>query len=127
MKRTHRVQRMHRLRFSSSVGPKSTSPLTPSPSKTRRGKSIRLAAGPYSYEKSCSGHSPPLSQTGQSRGWLISKNSNTAARAWTTSVVRVSTTIPSAQSVEQAVWSFGIFSMRTMQTRHEPSIPSAGW
>ena len=46
MKRTHRVQRMHRLRLRISVGPKSTSPFTPSPSNTRRGKSIRLAAGP---------------------------------------------------------------------------------
>ena len=39
------------------------------------------------YEKSCSGHSPPLSQTGQSSGWLISRNSNTLARASTTSGV----------------------------------------
>ncbi len=45
MKRTHRLQRMHRLRLSSRVGPKSTSPFTPSPSNTRRGKSIRLATG----------------------------------------------------------------------------------
>src|SRR5678815_6146878 len=52
MKRTQRVQRIHRWRFSISVGPKSTSPLTPSPSNTRRGKSIRLSAGPKVYELS---------------------------------------------------------------------------
>ena len=38
MNRTQRVQRMQRLRLSISVGPKSTSALTPSPSNTRRGK-----------------------------------------------------------------------------------------
>ena len=46
MNRTHRVHRMQRLRFSISVGPKSTSALTPSPSNVRRGNSIRLPDGP---------------------------------------------------------------------------------
>ena len=31
------------------------------------------------------------------------------------------------QTVEHAVCSFGIFSTRTMHTRHEPSTPRAGW
>ena len=57
----------------------------------------------------------------------MSRNSNTDWRAFTTSSDRVSTTIPSAQTVEQAVCSFGIFSTRTMHTRQEPSTPSAGW
>ena len=127
MNRTQRVQRMQRWRLSISVGPKSTSPLTPSPSNTRRGKSIRLSSGPNVYEKSCSGHSPPLSQTGQSSGWLTSRNSNTPARAATTSGVRVLTTMPSVQTVEHDVCSFGIFSILTMQTRHEPSMPMPGW
>ena len=35
--------------------------------------------------------------------------------------------MPSVQIVEQEVCSFGIFSTRTMQTRQEPSTPSAGW
>jgi hypothetical protein len=52
MNRTHRVQRMQRLRFSISVGPKSTSARTPSPSNTRRSNSIRLRSGPNVYEKS---------------------------------------------------------------------------
>src|SRR5215210_5278340 len=68
MKRLQRVHRMQRLRFNINVGPKSTSALTPSPSKVRRGKSIRLSSLPNAYEKSCRGHSPPLSQTGQSSG-----------------------------------------------------------
>ena len=33
--------------------------------------------GPYAIVWSCNGHSPALSQTGQSKGWLISKNSKT--------------------------------------------------
>ena len=85
MKRLQRVHRMQRLRFSISVGPKSTSALTPSPSKVRRGKSIRLSSLPNAYEKSCSGHSPPLSHTGQSSGWLIRRNSNTPLRPSTAS------------------------------------------
>ena len=88
---------------------------------------MRLSFGPKLYEKSCSGHSPPLSHTGQSSGWLISRNSNTLARASTTSGVRVETIIPSATVVEQDVCSFGIFSIFTMQTRQDPSIPSPGW
>ncbi len=46
MKRMQRVHMMQRLRFSMSVGPKSTSAATPSPSKVRRGNSMRLASGP---------------------------------------------------------------------------------
>ena len=46
MKRSQRVHMMQRLRFSISVGPKSTSALTPSPSNVRRGKSMRLCAFP---------------------------------------------------------------------------------
>ena len=126
MKRTHRVQRMQRFRFSISVGPKSTSAFTPSPSKVRRGNSIRLWSGPNVYEKSWSGHSPPLSHTGQSSGWLTSRNSNTPALAATTSSVRVCTTMPSEQMIEHDVCSFGIFSIVTMQTRHEPSMPMPG-
>ncbi len=57
----------------------------------------------------------------------MSRNSKTPARASSTSGARVSTTIPSAQSVEQEVCSFGILSILTMQTRQEPSTPSPGW
>jgi hypothetical protein len=46
MNRTQRVQRMQRFRLSMSVGPKSTSAFTPSPSNTRRGTPCRLSLGP---------------------------------------------------------------------------------
>jgi hypothetical protein len=88
---------------------------------------MRLSSGPNVYEKSCSGHSPPLSQTGQSSGWLISRNSNTLALAATTSGAFVETTMPSVHMVEQAVCSFAIFSILTRQTRQDPSMPSPGW
>ena len=72
---------------------------------------------------SCSGHSPPLSQTGQSSGWLISRNSTTAfCAAFTWSEV-VITTMPSLTAVEHAVWSFGIPSISTRHIRHAPT----GW
>ena len=48
------------------------------------------------------------------------------ARACTTSWSRVSTTIPSLQTVEHEVCSFGIFSILTTHTRHDPSTPSPG-
>src|SRR5688572_30984322 len=66
--------RSQRLRFSISVGPKSTSAFTPSPSNTRRGKSIRLDAGPNEYEKSWSGHSPPLSRSEEHTSELQSQS-----------------------------------------------------
>ena len=34
--------------------------------------------------------------------------------------------MPSVQTVEHDVWSFGIFSIFTMQTRHEPSMLMPG-
>src|SRR5674476_594655 len=37
--------------------------------------SKRLVGRPLDMAWFCSGHSPPLSQTGQSSGWLMSKNS----------------------------------------------------
>jgi len=72
---------------------------------------------------SWSGHSPPLSQTGQSSGWFTSRNSTTAFWAsWTRSVCEY-TTIPSRTGVEQAVWSFGIPSISTRHMRQAPT----GW
>ena len=84
MNRTHRVQRMQRLRLSisrrtevdvSRRRPRRRTRAAESPSGSGRGRSCT--------EKSCSGHSPPLSHTGQSSGWLISRNSKTPARAST--------------------------------------------
>ena len=72
---------------------------------------------------SCSGHSPPLSQTGQSSGWLTSRNSTTERwAAWTRSL-RVCTTMPSLTGVEQPVCSLG---MPSISTRHMRQAPT-GW
>ena len=72
---------------------------------------------------SCSGHSPPLSHTGQSSGWLMSRNSTTARWASCTRSVCVCTTIPSLTGVEQPVCSFGIPSISTRHMRQAPT----GW
>ena len=45
---------------------------------------------------SCNSHSPPLSQTGQSSGWLVSRNSSVPLRACCTIGESVWTTMPSA-------------------------------
>ena len=49
-----------------------------------------------------------------------------AARHLITLADVVVTTIPSVQTVEHDVCSFGIFSILTMQTRQEPSMPRPG-
>ncbi|MES2696705.1 MAG: hypothetical protein V4773_24770, partial [Verrucomicrobiota bacterium] len=41
-----------------------------------------LSPGPYAMVWSCRGHSPPLSQTGQSRGWFTNRNSSTPSWAF---------------------------------------------
>ena len=48
------------------------------------------------------------------------------ARAATTSGSRVLTTIPSVHAIEHDVWSFGIFSILTTQTRQDPSTEMPG-
>ena len=56
----------------------------------------RLSPGPKAKVWSCSGHSPPLSHTGQSRGWLMSRNSSTPSWAFLTFGEVVTTSWPSA-------------------------------
>ncbi len=75
---------------------------------------------------SCSSHSPPASQTGQSRGWLPSSNSTIALRACRTSSLSVATIMPSVTVVVQAVCSLGIFSTFTTHMRHAPCNESPG-
>ena len=95
--------------------------------KWRLGSMKRERPGPQPYVMSCSGHSPPLSQTGQSSGWLMSRNSTIAACASLTRSVCVKTTIPSLTGVEHAVWSFGMPSISTRHMRHAPTgSPSFG-
>src|SRR3954469_7142015 len=91
-------------------------------SKWRLGSTKRERPPPQPKEMSCSGHSPPLSQTGQSSGWVISRNSTTACWAVLTRLVWVWTTIPSLTGVEHAVCSFG---MPSISTRHMRQAPTA--
>ena len=82
---------------------------------------------PHPYEMSWSGHSPPLSQTGQSSGWFTSRNSTTAFCARLTCSEVVTTTIPSSTLVEHAVCSLGMPSISTRHIRHAPTgCPSLG-
>ncbi len=95
--------------------------------KWRFGSMKRDRPGPQPKAMSCSGHSPPLSQTGQSSGWLTSRNSTTASCALFTRSDVVVTTMPSFTGVEQAVCSFGMPSISTRHMRQAPTgAPSLG-
>ena len=76
-----------------------------------------------------SGHSPPLSQTGQSSGWLISRSSMTPR--WALSAISevnwVRTTMSSVTGVVQEVTGLGAPSTSTMHWRHAPAGSSNGW
>jgi hypothetical protein len=98
-------------------------------SSVRFGKVIRLEPGPQRNVRSWSGHSPPLSQTGQSSGWLTRMNSSVAfwPCAALAEVCAVFTTIPSCAVSVQPAWSFGIPSTSTRHMRHAPTGgPSRG-
>ncbi len=95
--------------------------------KWRLGSMKRERPSPHPKVMSWSGHSPPLSHTGQSSGWLTSRNSTTAFWAWRTRSVCVWTTIPSLTGVEHDVWSFGMPSISTRHMRQAPTgLPSFG-
>ena len=98
-------------------------------SYVRFGSVMRLLPGPYRNARSCSGHSPPLSQTGQSSGWFSSRNSRTAS--WPSSafsdVAALRTTMPSAAVIVQAACSFGIGRPPiSTSTRHMRQAPTGG-
>ena len=95
--------------------------------KWRFGSMKRERPAPQPKVMSWSGHSPPLSQTGQSSGWLTSRNSTIAFCAVFTRSSVVITTIPSFIAVEQAVCSFGMPSISTRHMRQAPTgAPSLG-
>ena len=83
----------------------------------------------------CSGHSPPLSQTGQSSGWLMSRNSITpcCALSATGEVAWVLTTMPSATCSVQEACGFGMprplpaSGTSTRHWRQAPTGASSGW
>ena len=83
----------------------------------------------------CRGHSPPLSQTGQSSGWLTRRNSMIpcCALSATSLVTWVLTTMPSATGIVQDAWGFGIgrplpaSGTSTRHCRQAPTGSSSGW
>jgi hypothetical protein len=76
--------------------------------------------------RSCSSHSPPWSQIGQSSGWLISRNSIVAFCAEIARFDRVKIFMPSATGVAQAGSGFGAFSTSTRHMRQFAAIVSFG-
>ncbi len=77
----------------------------------------------------CSGHSPPLSQTGQSSGWLMSRNSMTPrwAVAATGEVPDVRTRMPSVTGIAHAGCGLGCPSISMRQARQAATGSSSGW
>ena len=90
---------------------------------------------PFDMAWFCSGHSPPLSQTGQSSGWLISRNSMIpcCALSATSLVTWVLTTMPSATGRVQEACGLGkprplpASGMSTRHWRQAPTGASSGW
>ncbi len=79
---------------------------------------------PKPIARSCSSHSPPWSQIGQSSGWLISRNSIVAFWAAMARGDLVKIFMPSATGVAQAGSGFGAFSTSTRHIRQLAAIDS---
>ena len=75
----NRVQRPHWMQRSRSRSTRSLIGI--GFSKWRFSSTKRDSPGPNASVWSCSGHSPPRSHTGQSSGWLMSRNSSTPSCA----------------------------------------------
>jgi len=94
---------------------------------------MREVAEPLASTWFCSGHSPPLSQIGQSNGWLSSRNSRfeRCACSATGEVSWVLTTMPSVMVWVQAACGLGIgrppISTSTRHCRQAPTGSSSGW
>ncbi len=92
-------------------------------SRWRFSSTKRLSPGPYDIVWSWRGHSPPLSQTGQSSGWLTSRNSRTPSWAFFDTGDSVSTLMPSVHSIMHEGCSAGPrpVSISTRHMRHMPT------
>ena len=97
-------------------------------SKWRFSSTKRLSPGPYASVWSCSGHSPPLSQTGQSSGWLASGFEH-AVLGLLHLLQVVSTTMPWSASMKQAGCSVAPrgLSTSTRHMRRSPTGSVRGW
>ena len=89
----------------------------------------RVSVRPLDMAWFCSGHSPPLSHTGQSRGWLISSSSITlcCAASAAAEVHWVRTTMPSVTVVVQLANGLRWPSTSTRHCRQAPTGSSSGW
>ncbi len=123
-KRVHRAHITQRSRSSSTCGERAIGLGNVRLTSVNRERPCPLASAWF-----CSGHSPPLSQTGQSSGWLMSSSSITprCALSAISEVTWVRTTIPSATGVVQEVTGLGAPSTWTMHWRHAPAGSSRGW
>ena len=76
----------------------------------------------------CSGHSPPLSQTGQSSGWLMSSSSITPCCALSadSEVCWVRTTMSGVQVIVQDAIGLRCPSTSTRHCRHAPTGSNRG-
>ncbi len=106
--------------------------------KVRLVSRIRLSPRPLLIAWFCSGHSPPLSQIGQSKGWLMSRNSICpfCALSATSLLTWVFTTMPGATVIVQLGCGLGIgltlpsrsgIATSTRHCRHAPTGSSSGW
>ena len=94
MQRAHWMQRSRSSRTSSLSGIGF--------GKCRFSSTKRDSPGPNASVWSCSGHSPPRSHTGQSSGWLMSRNSSTPSWICFTASFCECTTMPSVTGVVHA-------------------------
>ena len=122
-----RVQRAHWMQRSRSSSTSSDRAM--GFSQWRFSSTKRLSPGPNVRVWSWRGHSPPLSHTGQSSGWLTSRNSSTPSWAFLTAGVVVLTCWPSATPTKHAGVSAGPRGPTT-STRHMRHMPTGfirGW
>lgn len=124
LKRVQRAHSTHRSRSSSTWVEIGTGF-----SNVRFLPSKRDSGSPTCIAWFCSGHSPPLSQTGQSSGWLISSSSMTPRWAFsaTGEVSCDLTTMPSVQVMVQEAIGLRWPSTSTMHWRQAPAGSSSGW
>ena len=127
MNRTQRVQRMQRLRLSISVGPKSTSARTPfaveHPPRELHPALVRAEAVGEVLQRALAAL---VADRAVER--VIDQQELEHAGARLDDVGgRGRDDHAVADGVEHDVCSFGIFSILTMQTRQEPSMPRPGW
>src|SRR5213080_968175 len=123
-KRVHRWQSTHRSRSRSTC-----QEMLIGFSYVRLTSWKRVSVRPVDIAWFCNGHSPPLSHIGQSRGWLIRRNSMIPSCAFlaTSEVSWVLTTMPSATAWVQEATGLRCPSTSTRHCRQAPAGASSGW